>query len=137
MNPEQIILAGLSAILIIALAVIGFTRRPRRLSRSDYTRRWREIQSLCADKSYWAEAITGADDLLHEALQKRRKTGKTMGERMVAAQKEFSNNDAVWKAHKLASHVRHEVPQNRKLKKKDVKDALIAFRNALKDLGAL
>lgn len=58
-----------------------------------------------------------------------------MGERMVSAQKSFSANDAVWKAHKLANKLRQDTQT--KLKENDVKDSLIAFRQALRDLGAL
>jgi hypothetical protein len=53
----------------------------------------------------------------------------------VSAQHELSNNDAVWMAHKLRNKLVHE--DYNKLKENDVKDALIGFRQALKDLGAL
>jgi hypothetical protein len=53
----------------------------------------------------------------------------------VTAQRSLSNNDAVWFAHKLRNKLVHE--QYDSLREKDVKDALIGFRQALKDLGAL
>jgi hypothetical protein len=76
-----------------------------------------------------------ADQLLDNVLKKRNKVGKTMGERMVSAQNDFSNNDAVWQAHKFANHIRHTNDES--LQETDVKAALIAFRQALRDLGAL
>jgi hypothetical protein len=71
---------------------------------------------------------------LDAALKKRRFKGKTMGERLVAAQNSISDNDLVWTAHNMAKRLA-EVP-DLKLKEKDVKLALIGFRQALKDLGA-
>ena len=58
-----------------------------------------------------------------------------MGERLVDAQKVFTDNDGVWYAHKLRKKV--EAEPDFKLKKTDVKDALIGIRQGLKDLGAL
>jgi hypothetical protein len=58
-----------------------------------------------------------------------------MGERLVTAQRDLSNNDTVWFAHKLRNKLVHE--QFVGLKEADVKNALVGFRQALKDLGAL
>ncbi len=109
---------------------------PKRLKRSKFTQKLRDIQNLCAEKHNWPQAVLLADQLLHDALRKRRKDGRTMGERMVSAQKDFTNNDGIWQAHKLANHIRH-AHDNPKLKEKDVKEALVSFRQALRDLGAL
>jgi hypothetical protein len=90
---------------------------------------------MCGSKDTWPLAIINADKLLDTALKKRRFSGKTMGERLVSAQKKFTNNDSVWFAHKLRNRLVHE--QDVSLREKDVKEALIGFRQALKDLGAL
>jgi hypothetical protein len=82
-----------------------------------------------------ALAIIDADKLLDDALKKRHFKGKTMGERLVAAQKNLSDNDAVWFAHKLRNRLVHET--NVRLKKRDVQKALSGFRQGLRDLGAL
>jgi hypothetical protein len=58
-----------------------------------------------------------------------------MGERMVAAQNNLSNNDAIWQAHKFANHIRHHPEDS--LSEQAVKAALVAYRQALRDLGAL
>jgi hypothetical protein len=80
-------------------------------------------------------AIVDADKLLDEALKKRHFRGKTMGERLVSAQRMISDNDAVWYAHKLRNRLVHE--PNVRLKKKEAQAALAGFRQGLKDLGAL
>ena len=58
-----------------------------------------------------------------------------MGERLVAAQHEISDNDGVWYAHKLRNRLVHE-PTVR-LRKNEAKNALAAVRQGLKDMGAL
>jgi hypothetical protein len=58
-----------------------------------------------------------------------------MGERLVAAQRTLSDNDAVWYAHKLRNRLVHE--DNVRLTKRDVQKALSGFKQALRDLGAL
>jgi hypothetical protein len=58
-----------------------------------------------------------------------------MGERLVNAQRAFSDNDAVWFGHKLVKKLNEE--HDVKLKESDVKKALIGLRQGLRDLGAL
>jgi hypothetical protein len=135
MSPEAIIALVGSALATVGIIFFIVRRLPKRLKAAHYTRKWRDIQRLCADKSNWPQAILLSDLLLDEILRKKRKEGKTMGERMVSAQKTFTANEAIWKAHKLANHVRTHNALN--LKENDVKESLIAYRQALRDLGAL
>lgn len=122
--------AGLVGILAVVLRV------PKRLKRDYFITRWKELQSYCKDKKTWPDALAEADKLLDRALKKRKFKGKSMGERMVAAQRTFTDNDRAWFAHNLAKKVRSNDPKLR-LKESDVKDALIGFRQALRDIGAL
>lgn len=122
------ILIGGSASLFI------FKRKPRRLKPDYFAVRWKELQTYCKDKETWPQALKTADKLLDEALKKRRYKGKSMGERIVSAQRRFSNNDAVWYSHNLSKKAVEDGAA--KLKEKDVKQALMGFRQALKDLGA-
>lgn len=133
---------GLLAVLAVGLVlgvlflVIIFKRhKPARLDTEYYQMRWKDLQKLCGDRNTWPLAIIDADKLLDDALRKRRYKGKTMGERLVSAQRQIGNNDSVWFAHKLRNKLVHEQYSN--LKEADVKEALIGFRQALKDLGAL
>lgn len=124
------------AILVVAVGGTWFVRRrPGKLDRSDFQAKWQSAQGLCSKQETWPLAVINADKLLDEALKKLKYRGKTMGERMVAAQHEIGDNDSMWYGHKLRNKLVHE--DMKKLKKKDVMTALIGFREALKDLGAL
>jgi len=114
-------------------------RRPRRrINTKRFTGRWQELQKHCASRKTWPQAITEADDLLSDALKKSGYKGKNMGERLVAAQHDMTDNETVWLGHKLSKRITQEKDIDvRKLKKKDVLDALSGFRQALRDLGAL
>ncbi|HSW66394.1 MAG TPA: hypothetical protein VLI54_04635 [Bacillota bacterium] len=135
----NILVIGLSAAAIILLGLLGFLLwrrlRPRPLKTEYYQEKWLELQKLCRDKTQWAQAILNADKLLDEALKKRRVRGSTMGERLVKAQRLFTDNDSLWFAHKLRNKL--DAEPGIKLKEKDVKQALMGSRQALKDVGAL
>ena len=138
MNNDNVLLAAVAACLIVAmLFAAAFLKRRNtpKLNHEYFQMRWKDLQALCGDKKTWPLAIIDADKLLDEALKKSHYKGKTMGERLVTAQRNLSNNDAVWFAHKLRNKLVHE--QHVGLKEADVKSALIGFRQALKDLGAL
>jgi len=107
----------------------------KKLRQERFLAKWQELQKLCADKTQWNVAVKQADELLGEALKKRRFKGKGLGERLVKAQRLLTDNDGVWFGHKLSSKIESEPSQ--KLKEKDVKQALVGIRQALKDLGAL
>lgn len=129
-----------AAIIVVVLAALGvggaiWARLPKKLKNQHFVTKWKELQTCCKDKNTWPEAITQADNLLGEALKKRKFKGKSMGERMVSAQRTFSDNDMAWFAHNLYKKLKSN-PEF-KLKESDVKDALIGFRQALRDLGAL
>lgn len=128
----------LAAIVVVMLVfTVGFLtrRRPAKLNQEDFAQRWQELQSLCSDKKTWPLAIINADKLVDDALKKNRYKGKTMGERLVAAQRDLSSNDTVWFGHKLRNKLVHEDYKIRS--QKDVKDALLGFLQALRDLGAM
>jgi hypothetical protein len=139
MSVEAITAIGGLIVVCITLVVI-FTKFvvkkvPRKLKEDKFNAKWQELQAFCKDKATWPDAILAADSLLDEALRKRRFKGKNMGERLVSAQRILTNNDDVWFGHKLCKKLQ-ETPEL-KLKEIDVKEALIGFRQALKDLGAL
>ncbi len=122
-------------VIVIMLASLLGRRRFKKLNVDYFQKRWHEAQSFCNSKNTWPLAIINADKLLDEALKRRHYKGKTMGERLVSAQHDLTNNDGVWFGHKLRNRIVHE--ENTKLKKHDVQLALIGMRQALKDLGAL
>lgn len=129
-----LIVAVLAVVAILSFATY-FMSRPRRLDIEYFNMRWLEAQKLCNSKDTWPLAVINADRLVDEALRKRHFKGKTMGERLVAAQKTFSDNDGLWHGHKLRNRLVHEDVAS--LKEADVRKALVGFRQALKDLGAI
>ncbi len=126
--------AGVTMVVLVVVAGI-FARRGRKLNAAQYEKKWNELQKLLKDTATWPLAIIDADKLLDQALKDRRFKGKTMGERLVAAQREIKYNDEVWFGHKLRNKLVHE--SDIKLRERDVKDALLGIKAALKDLGAL
>lgn len=135
MTDSNLMLAGPVLFLLIVILVV-YRFMPRRLKQSDFVSSWKDVQSYCRDKSTWPRALEEADKLLKNALKKRRFKGKSMGAKMVSAQRLFTDNDSLWYAHNLYKKV--NLPSSKKrLKDSEVKDALIGFRQALRDLGAL
>jgi len=136
MNQTYLAVAAIVILLILVLASSWLLRRrPRKLNQAYYQERWQKLQGQLKDKSTWALAVIDADKLLDDALKRSKYRGKTMGERLVAAQHAIKDNDDVWFGHKLRNRLVHE--SDVKLHERDVKDALLGIRAALKDLGAL
>lgn len=137
MNNELLTIAIVAAFaLIVAIATGAFIKhRKKPLDKEYFQNKWQSAQKMCGKKDTWPLAVINADKLLDEALKKSHYKGKTMGERLVAAQRQLSDNDGVWFAHKLRNKLVHE-PETR-LAEDDVRDALKGIRQALRDLGAL
>jgi len=127
------IIVGIFIVLIIVVLIIR--RTPRKLKTDKFALKWKELQKFCRDKSTWPHAIKAADKLLDEALKRRKYSGKSMGERMVSAQRTFKDNDAVWFAHNLSKKILTD--PTARIKETDVKEALMGYRQALRDIGAL
>jgi hypothetical protein len=124
--------------VLVLVAVSFFAKKipiKKKLNQEYYQKRWSELLTKVKTQDGMAIAIIDADKLLDEALKKKHFKGKTMGERLVSAQRSLSDNDAVWYAHKLRNRLVHE--NNVKLKKSHVQRALAGFRQGLRDLGAL
>lgn len=135
MSLGTIILITTCGLLVLIIAGIIYRRMPKKLKTDKFLIDWKELQSYCRDKNTWSQAVLEADKLLDKALKRRKFKGKRMGERMVSAQRTISNNDQLWFAHNLAKKI--IAKPTMKLKEEEVKTALIGFRQALKDLGAL
>ncbi len=131
---RYLIIAGIAlGLILFVLLAIRFLRR--RVNPKKFKDNWLELQKFCASKETWPLAIITADKLLDEALKKKHVKGKSMGERLVTAQRTFHDNDAVWYSHNLAKKLIDE--STIRLKQTDVKKSLLGFRDAMKDLGVL
>ena len=137
MNESLLIIAIVFACVLggLSYAASKMLKRKKPLDIPYFTAKWQTAQALCNNKETWPLAIINADNLLDEALKKNHYKGKSMGERLAAAQRDLSDNDGVWYGHKLRNKLVHE--NEVKLTKHDVKDALLGIRQALRDLGAL
>jgi hypothetical protein len=127
---------------IISLIRYGFKKRKknlRSLKTKAFTTNWRQLQKYCRNKDNWPFALLEADKLLDKALKKQRYKGKTMGARLMSAQREITDNDSIWVAHNLAKKIQDAIKNETeiKLSKAQMKDTLTSFQNALLDLGAL
>ncbi len=141
MDQTLSIIFFFTAILIfggLLFAVIALARRgPRGLDVEKYRSRWMTIeQQLKRDEmSSYPMCVLNADKLLDQALQEKGVSGSTMAERMKSLQSKWSNANNVWTAHKLRNQIAHE-PDVR-LDYDGARRTLAAFKQALKDLGAI
>lgn len=138
MNNQIVTIGAIAAgvVLVVLVAFAGvIAKRPRKMNQPYYQNKWQDLQKLLRETATWPLAIIDADKLLDNALKARKYKGKTMGERLVAAQRDITANDDVWFGHKLRNRLVHE--HDVKLKERDVKEALMGIKHALKDLGAL
>lgn len=135
MNKTYVIAGGGALFVIFLVVIVWLRRRKRPLDTAYFRREWGDLQKLLRNKERWDVALVQADNLLDIALKKNRIRGKSMGERLVKAQRLFSDNDGIWFGHKLRNKI--ESDPDMKLKEVDLKEALIGIRQGLKDLGAL
>lgn len=135
MTIEMKIIIASGVFTGLVLIALAYWQLPKRLKSNKFGSRWTELQGYLKDHNKWSDAVIMADKMLDEALKRRKFKGGSMGERMVSAQRYFTNNDDIWFAHNLCKKLKAH--QDMKLKEEDVKDALIGFRQALRDLGAL
>lgn len=130
-----LIIVIIIGVLVLAAVSYFSRRRTPRLDQAYFHQKWMELLSRVKTPEGMVLAVIDADKLLDEALKKCHYRGKTMGERLVAAQRDIHDNDAVWYAHKLRNRLVHE-PSVR-LKKREAQNALAGFKQGLNDLGAL
>lgn len=134
-TPEALASSALAVITILIVLVLVNKKLSKRLKPKKFREKWSKLQKKLPNQESWLDALQSADDLLDEAMKKNNIKGTTMGERLVNAQKEFKEKDEVWFGHKLCK--KHQENPKLKLKKNDVKRALLALRQALRDLGAI
>lgn len=136
---------GMSLLFLVGILVVGvglivlitLTRRtPKGLNKEKYQEDWLKIEHLVSDDVTTQHmAIINADKLLDRALKERGFKGRTVGERMCSASREFTKRDAVWGSHKLRNKIAHE--ENVKTNVQLTRRVLASYKYALKDLGAL
>lgn len=138
-NPANIfILAAVLIAAIVGVLYLVFAKKQGpKLNVERYQTKWLEIEnSVMRDNpASWQLGIMNADKLVDQALRERHFRGQTMGERMKSAQKVWRNANHVWGAHKIRNQLAHETDV--KLSYDVTLRSLTAFKQALKDLGAI
>ncbi len=141
MDQPLVIVFMFSAILIVGgllFIFISFSKNGlRRMDVEKYRSRWMQIETKLSrnDPSSHTLCIFEADKLLDSALKDRGLAGKTMGERMKQYQGKWTNGNGVWAAHKLRNRLAHET--DAAVDYERARQALVAYKQALKDVGAI
>lgn len=141
MDQTLTILFFFSAILIfggLLFIVISLAKNsPRTLDQNKYRSRWMSIESQLKrdDPNTHVLCILNADKLLDQALRDRGLNGKTMAERMKQFQGKWTNGNGIWAAHKVRNKLAHE--PDARIDYDRARQALIAYKQALKDTGAI
>ncbi|MFZ1249898.1 MAG: hypothetical protein WAR37_00390 [Candidatus Microsaccharimonas sp.] len=141
MDQTVSIILFFSAILIfggLLFVVISLSKNsPRNLDQDKYRSRWMTIESKLKrdEESSHTLCVLEADKLLDQALRERGYSGNTMAERMKQCQGKWTNGNGVWAAHKLRNRLAHETDV--RLDYERARQALVAFKQALKDVGAI
>ena len=133
-SPEFLLALGVGSAIFIVVAIFILRKILKSKKPHKFRSQWRELQKKLPDQAKWGEAIIEADNLLHDALAKKKIKGKTTGEMLVKAEKRLTDKDEVWFGHKLRKKI--DKNPNTKLDKKEVVRALVGLRQGIKDLGA-
>lgn len=138
-NVYVIVFLGVVLVLgAVLFTVIALTKKSgRTLNVAKYQSQWLAIESSLKkdNPATYQLSILHADKLVDAALRDKGLPGKTMGERMKAAQNIWKNPDHIWGAHKIRNRIAHE--PDTKVTYDIAARSLVAFRQALKDLGAI
>lgn len=138
-NPAVVlILIAIFLVAVVGVVYLVFTRKSSpKLNIEKYQTKWLAVENSVSrnNSASWQLAIFNADKLVDLALKERRFAGQTMGERMKSAEKVWSNANHIWGAHKIRNRLAHETDVH--LTYETTLCALTAFKQALKDLGAI
>ncbi|HCZ28892.1 TPA: hypothetical protein DHU97_04095 [Candidatus Saccharibacteria bacterium] len=120
------------------LFLIGYGRKGgSQLDQERYRRSWLTIerQLVRHQEASFHLVVLNADKLLDQALKQRGFKGETMGDRMKAAKQSWTSANNIWTAHKLRNRIAHETDV--RIDYDTVRRALAAYKQALKDVGAI
>ena len=127
-----IIAVGLLLLAVVSSGNRGMKKIARypHLDRQLVADRWAAIEAMPA-----GSAVPEADKLFDYVLKAKGYPGETMAERLKRAERQLSNRNGVWQAHKLRNSLAHEVG----FAGADghAREALAAFKRGLQDLEAL
>lgn len=128
-----ILLVGI--LVFVAIALTG--HRAHDFDKEVYQTAFLQIENSLRKENplSYHTAIIEADKLLDRAMNEMGIPGKTMGERLKRVGNKFTKLNSVWYAHKIRNQIAHE--HGFKPEYNQAKHALAAYKQALKDLGAI
>lgn len=141
MDQSVAVILFFAAILIfggLLFAVVSLTKNsPRTIDQEKYRSRWLSIETQLSrdDVSSHTLCVLNADKLLDQALRDRGISGKSMAERMKNCQGKWTNGNGLWAAHKVRNKLAHETDAT--IDYERARQALVAYKQGLKDLGAI
>lgn len=139
MESNQIVLLFVSivAVGVCLLAAITLTNKKQPLNRQYYEERLKDIEELLDndDIQSYENVVMNADKLLDHALREAGIKGDTMGTRLKKVSSRLKHRDDVWAAHKLRNRIAHE--EGVRVSHGQAKKALVSFKSALHDIGAI
>lgn len=130
-----IAIVAVGILVLLAMTLTG--KHSHTFDVEAYQTRWLKIENGLdrEDPRSYSLAVIEADKLLDRALNEAGTPGKTMGERLKKVTSRFEKPNAVWAAHRLRNQIAHE--NDFEIDYGQANRALAAFRQALKDLGAI
>ena len=137
-SPVIFLVIAIVAVGILALLAMTLTgRHAHAFDVEEYQTRWLKIENSLVrdDPRTYSIAVINADKLLDRALNELALPGKTMGERLKRVMDRFEKPSSVWAAHRLRNQIAHQ--DDFEVDYGQANRALAAFRQALKDLGAI
>lgn len=132
------LIIAIIAVGILVLVAISLTNKHAySFDVEEYQTRWLKIENSLDrhNPQSFQLAVLNADKLLDKALNEMGIPGKTMGDRLKKVGDQFSRRNAVWGAHILRNKLAHE--DSFEIDYDQASRALAAFRQGLKDLGAI
>lgn len=133
--------AFIFAILIVGVlvfvAILLTGRRAHHFNVEQYQARMLSIENKLQknNPATYPISIINADKLLDKAMIEMGVAGKTMGERLKRIPSKFTDLNGVWRAHKLRNALAHD--PDFEVSFRQASNALVIYKQALKDLGAL
>jgi len=108
------------------------------IRKEHYQQHWNEILEHLDSilENDWKFAIIEADKLIDNILRDKNYQGETISERLsLVTKQEIPSIDQLWQAHKIRNKIVHE-PTFR-LTKQEAQKTIEAYKQALKELGAI
>jgi len=119
-------------LILVALEIVRSVKR-RQEKYLLFLNRWKSLMIMAKNKKQWNQLVIEAEELLDDVLKYKKYKGKNVADKIVAAQRQFKNNDQLWSCHKLVRRIKEE---NFVLEdKKQLLEVISGYRQALEDLG--